>query len=85
VGAAVLREVDQLDGREREREDRSLDIITGTDDGEHGAVVVGVGMHVDEPRAAALCGGAETADEGDVTAFADVGHALEERPRRPHR
>ena len=67
--AVVAREVDALDGDARDPPGRLL-----ADRGQHGAVVVGVHVLVEQVL---TCGRREGVEHGRVPALADVHHALE--------
>jgi hypothetical protein len=86
--AAVPPHVDALDGEPHERERRPLDGVGRAEIGEDRAVVIDVGVDVEEAGARALGGVAERADQGAVAPLADVRDAFEQRvpgPRAPGR
>jgi hypothetical protein len=78
----VAAHVDALDREARERERRALDGIRRPQVGEDRAVVIDVGVDVEECDTSVLDGVAERLDQRAITPLADVGNA-EEAQKRP--
>jgi hypothetical protein len=75
--------VDAVHGHPREGERGALDGIRRAEVGEDRAMVIDVGVDVEEPHARRLDRVAKRADDAGVAPFADIRDALEERVGRP--
>jgi hypothetical protein len=76
--ALVTAQVDTLDGEAAERERRALDGIRRSKVREDRAMVIDVGVDVEEADARGFDGVTERADQPAVTPFADVRNDLNE-------
>ena len=73
VHAGVGGQVDPLDRLARAFQQRQVQRARLAREREHGAVVVGVGVDVEQPRAAGDERGADRVERRDVAALGDVG------------
>ena len=80
--AFVAAHVDPLDGEAREGERGALDGFRRAEIGEDRAMVIDVGMDVEERDTDAFDGIAELPNQRTITALADIRDAFEQRPGR---
>jgi hypothetical protein len=72
----VAAHVDAIDRETRERQRGALDRVRRAEIREDRAVVIDVGVYVEEAHAAGFDGIAEGADQVAITSLADVGNRL---------
>ena len=80
--AFVAAHVDPLDREAREGERGALDGIRHTEIREDRAMVIDVGVHVEERDTGRFDGIAELPNQCTITALADIRDAFEQRPGR---